>query len=108
MDTGERCRECGHWQWGRHHECPPLHDVQDVLGGCHAEDEWDAIHARSPRDAAERWAQRHDEGGDYDIVNGSPATLRVRLSGTSEWQTFVVHGETVPDYTAHLQEPSGG
>lgn len=71
---------------------------------------------RDPQDAAERWAQRHDAEGDYTIVQGSPATIRLRPDvGIAEdrkeadWIVLRVSGRSDPTYRAErIERPATG
>jgi hypothetical protein len=62
-------------------------------------DDYQAFHAASPQEAAEKWAQVTDSYGDYGIVRGCDAIVVVcALDGTvTRW---IVQGETIPQYTA--------
>lgn len=64
------------------------------------EDEARRVRARDPREAAEDYAAYSDSGGDYCILNGNDATVHVRRDGGIPVDTFVVHGESVPSYSA--------
>lgn len=56
--------------------------------------------AYSAQNAAEIWANQSDrESGDYTIVGGSEATVRVR-DPDGEITEWVVFGEQVPSYSA--------
>lgn len=52
--------------------------------------------------AAEEWAHQHDGEGDYTIVGGSDAHLRVRRSQDDEapWEEFLVEGRMERSYYA--------
>lgn len=91
--------------WGdRAHTCPPRWQVYEE--GYHAG--WDdarIVYARQADEAAERYAQESDEGGDYDIVGGrSTPLVHVRLDGDEgEGHAYFVEGEAVPQYRARLK-----
>ncbi len=53
-------------------------------------------------DAAELWAYQYDGQGDYSIVGGSDAHIRVRLSDDTDapWEEFIVAGYTTREYSA--------
>lgn len=57
------------------------------------------------KEAAEDFAEWDDSGGDYSIVGGSEATLQVRRAGddAAPVETFVVSGESVPQYNARAE-----
>lgn len=61
------------------------------------------IHATDPEDAAQRFAEQHDEGGDYTIVGGSPEVVIVQdaRGRRTRWR---VSGETVAVYHAEEVE----
>lgn len=56
--------------------------------------------AYSAQNAAEIWAERSDrDSGDYTIVGGSAATVRV-LDSDGETTEWTAYGEQVPSYYA--------
>lgn len=67
------------------------------------------------KDAAERWADRYDSHGDYTIVGGSDATIRLRPDvgdaderDDAAWIVMRVRGRTERAYTAEpCDVPSG-
>jgi len=60
-----------------------------------------SVYAVDVRHAAEKWAATEDANGDYAIVGGSAA--RVRLTAEDGTVTeFIVQGESEPVYTARL------
>lgn len=70
----------------------------------------DAVDAEA---AAEKWAEDQDSrSADYSIVGGQPATVKVQEAtghADSPVQEFVVHGESVPHYSARpVASPAGG
>lgn len=63
----------------------------------------DTVSARTAQEAVEKWADWDDcTGGEYSIIDGDPATVKVRDLRTGELSEWVVHGETVRTYTAKL------
>jgi len=69
--------------------------------------EWEdctTVHGSDPSAVAERWAEEEDAQGDYDIVGGSDAHIRLRkLSEDDEegpWIEYAVAGRSVPEYSA--------
>ncbi len=63
-------------------------------------EEWaKALRATSPEAAAEEWARRDDNDGDYTIISGTTARLHVRDSAGAI-HVFDVVGHQEPVYTA--------
>lgn len=66
------------------------------------------IEADTPQQAAEKWATLFDASdGDFNIVNGEPATVTVQDIATGRVSVWFVHGEAVPVYTAKLRVSDG-
>ncbi len=65
-------------------------------------DDAQEVRSSDAEEAAEDWAEWSDSGGDYTIVGGSEATVCVRAKDddAAPVETFVVTGESVPQYTA--------
>lgn len=100
----DRCSTCGEWGFVRSHRCPPRWEVYCPSQGDEPDDARD-IFGSSAEEAVEKWAERHDSGGDYTIVGGSEETVMVRKADSEDpWVAFVVTGETVPEYHAHRKE----
>ena len=100
LGSFDRCGACGKYDFLGRHKCAPAWEVFWPYGH---EDWTDAatVHALSAQYAAEEWASSHDSNGDYDIVGGSEATVRVRPKGEDGLGLeFIVTGETVPEYHA--------
>lgn len=95
-----KCETCGEYHWSEHHQCAPEWQILELPDP----DDWeDSSRARGVDAAAavETWADRRDASGDYDIVSGTPATVRVRQLGEDgEGEVMIVHGESVPSYNA--------
>jgi hypothetical protein len=70
------------------------------------------LYAFDAATAAADWGQYHDSDGDYTILSGHPARVRVRaMEGGEpedrEWRIFTVRGESVPHYSASEERHSG-
>jgi hypothetical protein len=75
----------------------------------HGEDEdGSKVYALDAELAAEKWADEQDCYGDYTIIGGSEATVRVTPAEGGEPLWFVVSGEYVPEYSARKIEPPEG
>jgi hypothetical protein len=60
--------------------------------------------------AVEEWAYAHDGRGDYTIVGGSDAHVRIRLDDDkpdAPWKEFTVSGHTERAYRACEQKREG-
>jgi hypothetical protein len=62
------------------------------------------IHAIDAQQAAEKWAEIEDCGGDYDIVRGDEKLVHVSLEGSDVVRIFLVSGEATPVYQAREQK----
>lgn len=73
----DRCPTCGEWDYGPGpHRCPTAWLVWCV--------DWDEdvynvtpTYAWTPEEAAEKWAEEDDAGGDYTIIGGTEVTVCV-------------------------------
>jgi len=78
------------------HECNPRWTV-------HEEDNPDSaaeVYAIDASDAAEQWAARHDDEGDYDICGEGAEYVVVVEGPNTEIFRFKVTGEMIPSYYA--------
>lgn len=92
------CPICGEYKYNERHACQPLFGVR--CDENHGPDEWVEIRAFDAEAAAEKWAEREDQNGDYLIVGQrSTPTVEVR-DGTGEITRWQVSGEAVPAYYA--------
>lgn len=66
-------------------------------------EDWSEVYARDPEDAAEKFAEERDQGGDYDIIRGGSAEIEVREQGSTETYIVDVAAESVPQYTGSLR-----
>lgn len=96
----ERCFKCKEYDFINSHRCKPTWQVQEK--DYHDED-YTIVYAYDEESAAEKYAEESDSKGDYTIISGSEATIRVRKDETSSWVTFVVSGESVPQYHARKE-----
>lgn len=98
-----QCTKCQGWIFFDSHKCPPAFEVRQVYPSGDVDD-WRTFYALDAEQAAEKWAERYDSYGDYTIVQGSPATVDVQDS-EGKATRFIVHGESVPSYSAHEETP---
>lgn len=96
------CTTCNTYHYGAG-ACWPEWDVWCLERGDERGDSR-AILATSAENAAERWAERDDSGGDYTIVGGETVTVCVARVGEERVQRYRVSGEAVPEYTAREVE----
>lgn len=100
MSDYERCDRCGKFGWAHSHTCPPAWEVWEV--GYHSgwEEAW-TVYALDEAAAAEDYAEQSDAGGDYEIIGGKAAKVRVRKRGDeSNGELYEVAGDPVPRYLA--------
>lgn len=92
------CPRCRRFVKLSAHKCPPIHRVW-----CEDRDELEVdarpVYASDAEEASTEWAKLDDSRGDYAIVRGSEAIVCVR-SPDGEITRWVVHGESVPQYSA--------
>ena len=104
----ERCATCGEFGWVNTHMCPPAWIVWSPEHG-QAEDDARTVRAWDAERATEKWAEEFDADGDYTIVAGHEATVYVRSgSGEGPIESYVVKGESVPEYYARKVEAREG
>jgi len=96
------CDDCIHG--GEKHTCPPVFLIWRPAPA-ETEDCARRVYASSASAAAEQWADLEDAiDGDYDIVEGSDATVCVRCPD-GKIRTYIVSGEAVPQYHARRVMP---
>jgi hypothetical protein len=98
------CNTCGqYYTEGHRHSCPSAWEIWDF----NDETREDAVTAYGDDadEAATNWAESEDSGGDYTIVAGSPVVVCVSRVGSTEVQTIIVSGESVPEYHASEAKP---
>lgn len=96
----QRCPICREYGWGVC-RCKPFEAEMDYShknDGSGYED-GGTVHGTSAENAAQLWAKEDDERGDYTIVSGSAARLRLtdQDGKVTEW---TVTGEAEPVYYA--------
>lgn len=98
-----RCNACNRFGWMKTHVCPPAYMVWCEENG-EVEPDAEPIRANDAEEAAKEWGEQDDSRGDYDIVRGNDATVRVRgPDGTlTRWR---ITGESVPEYHARELPP---
>ncbi len=80
------------------HQCPPTWRVR--LLPYHGEDDYDEVLANSAQQAAQKFAEQYDQGGDYTVVGGSPIEVLVSGHKSENEKKYHVEGEAVATYYA--------
>jgi hypothetical protein len=94
------CKTCGDYMlFPDSHKCPPIWECWCPDEG-ETRDDPRMIRASDAEAAAEKWAEEDDRYGDYTIIGGNDATVCVAKPDNDEVRTFVVTGESVPEYHA--------
>lgn len=91
-----RCPVCDTFAWMDRHVCPSVWMCR--LEG--NDNDWSTIYALDPEDAAERFAEQYDSGGEYTIVREGEARVEVQLQDRETIKLFEVTAESVPQYSA--------
>lgn len=104
------CARCGELQLSTRHACPPRWEVEIDYRDDPVANDWDEAgeaFATTPEVAATKWAEKRDMQGDYSIVGGSPARLRLRRADVPDdpWVVMIVCGRSEPVYTAEPERP---
>lgn len=90
------------------HVCPPQWLVRcpEYDGDEGFDEDARKYYAHDAQAAAEKWAERYDSDGDYTIVSGDAPTVYVKKVGEPDdtQLKFVVHGESVPQYSAYQRD----
>lgn len=98
------CKVCGHFMmFPDSHRCPPMWECWSEDYGETRERSAQKVRASDAEEAAEKYAEQSDEGGDYTIIKGSPVDVCVVPLGApagTKPSRFHVEGESVPEYTA--------
>ncbi len=76
----------------RFHQCPPTWLVR--LPSYH-DDGFDEVLADNAEQAAQKFAEQYDQGGDYNVVGGSPIDVFVSGPNGEDEKKFHVEGEAV-------------
>lgn len=96
------CEKCsGHYITS--HTCPPLWEAR--VYETKWENDWTEVYGVNEEDAAEKFAEQYDCGGDYDIVKRGGEEIEVRKLGEDKIVIVDVHAETVPQYQGAIREP---
>lgn len=101
MSNYVKCRTCGHWGFADKHACPPIWEAR--IFETKWQNDWTEVYATDAEDAAERFAEEYDQGGDYTIIRDGNAEIEVRRQGSDEAAIFDISAESVPEYTAHAR-----
>lgn len=93
------CEPCNTYHW-RDEKCMPLWAVW-CPDYDQAQSDAKHVAGKTAAHAAERWAEKDDAGGDYDIIGGCPAVVMVAPTNEEgPVLQFRVSGESVPTYRA--------
>jgi hypothetical protein len=96
MSDWGKCKTCSSYGWLGSHKCDPVWEARIYGDG----DDWYEVHASDAEDAAARFAEEYDQGGDYDIIKRGSAEVEVRKQGEEVIQLIDVTAESVPQYSA--------
>lgn len=92
----DRCSICQEWKYSfKEHHCASVYQFKHENYG----EEYEDIRAYSFEDAAERFAKKYNEDGDYSLMNTS---TEVTISDGKEEKKFTVSAE--PDINYSVDE----
>ena len=96
----DHCPICGELDfWGKH-RCPPKWKVFNAEYG--GEDDFKTIFAASAEEAAEKYGEWYDQGGDYTLANGDILTVEVEPEMGGERKKLIVSAEPKIYYHADM------
>jgi hypothetical protein len=109
MTDFRRCPICGENGWfgalhNANHVCDPTWEARIFTR--QYEEEWTTVHGSDAEDAAAKFCENYDAGGDYDIVRRGGDEIEVRKSEGAEIVIVDVEAETVPHYYGHERKSS--
>lgn len=112
MSNHRRCKTCGEWGWFGEgalrfgaHKCAPIWEAH--MHETKWQDDWSEVHANDAEEAASKFAEEYDRGGDYDIIRRGSAEIEVRKQGDETVTLVDVSAESVPQYRAYARTPQG-
>jgi hypothetical protein len=93
-----KCLRCGEYHWTTE-QCKPVYFYQ--VPEWHGDTEWDQVRANSHEEAAQKAAEKRDQGsGDYPIIHaGGLDEIRI-LGPDGITRRFRIEAEAIPTYTA--------
>lgn len=103
------CREHG-WFGNKimgEHVCKPIWECQPEWYS--DPEDWTPVHAADAESAAEKYAERYDQDGEYSIVGGhmrGDVVIRTRKPGDDVFERWDIEAEAVPTYRATKLEDS--
>ena len=100
----KRCTICSRYDFENTHRCAPIWECQMEGDG----DDWSTVHATDSEEAAERFAERYDQDGEYWIISGrhsGDVVVLVRKDEDSEIRRWTIEAEAVPTYRAYEADP---
>lgn len=99
MSDFKKCPTCHKYDFLSRHKCAPVWEARIFGDG----DEWYDVHGWDVEDAAAKFAERYDEGGDYDIIRRGSAEIEVRKQGDATIIMVDISAESVPQYYARTR-----
>ena len=93
----EKCGTCKEYGFTDTHKCKPILYFKHENWG----DDWQEIRGLDFEEAAENFAKRYNENGDYPMMNGDN-TVEVLISDMKTEKKFIVTAEASIDY--HVEE----
>lgn len=84
------------------HSCPPMWEAR--IFETKWENDWVEVRARDAEQAATKFAEQYDQGGDYDIIQRGGDEIEVRKSGDDKIVMVDVSAESVPHYYGRVRE----
>lgn len=100
MSDFKKCPTCQKHDFLSRHKCAPAWEARVFGDG----DEWNEVHGWDAEDAAAKFAEQYDEGGDYDIIRRGSAEIEVRKQGDEAITLVDISAESVPQYSAHARQ----
>lgn len=112
MGDFRRCAACGEYGWFEtggslihmDHVCKPVWEARIFTRKW--EEDWATVHASDAEEAAAKFCEEYDCGGDYDIVRRGGEEIEVRKSADDPVVIVDVEAESVPHYHGHERKPA--
>ncbi len=106
MSDFRKCPTCDEYGWfdmqhSRNHTCAPTWEARIFTR--QYEEEWTSVHGLDAEEAAAKFCEQYDAGGDYDIVRRGGDEIEVRKSEGDEVIIVDVSAESVPHYYGHAR-----
>lgn len=91
------CQQCHEYYVTSTHTCSPIYKWHN--SSCHGEDEWEAVRARDPEEAAEKAADAYDAEERTMMMRGHGVEFTIR-DPAGIVTVWCVRGEAEPRYYA--------